>query len=83
MLRVSSPEMIDHCTMPRVPILPGDYRALVCYGNLYSVTDESALEGDDYYRVALWPGNVVEPKVLERDMRRYEARRLLSMGRDA
>jgi hypothetical protein len=59
---------------PRVRVAPGTYRALVFYGDLDAVDPEDDYLGDDHYRIALWPGELIEPRVLKRDATRYEAR---------
>ena len=48
------------CTVPRekaerLKIDPGSYRARVSYGDLADLSD-NRLEGNDRYRVQLWPG---------------------------
>jgi hypothetical protein len=49
----------------RIELTPGHYRMRIFYGNL-DVEDPDDEEGDDYYKVALWPGDWAEPKVLKR-----------------
>ncbi|HEY0736465.1 MAG TPA: hypothetical protein VGD69_16235 [Herpetosiphonaceae bacterium] len=56
----------DISNAPEVPLPPGTYRARVYYGNLDSVSDELDLQGDDHYRIVLWPGAPMEPRVLKR-----------------
>jgi hypothetical protein len=53
----------------RFDVTPGSYRVRVFYGNL-DTGDTDAEEGDDLYRVVLWPGEVVAPRVLKS----YESR---------
>jgi hypothetical protein len=62
----------DDLLAARLEVPPGSYRALIFYGGLDTVTDDG--EGDDHYRVVLWPGRVGEPKVLKRDEQWYQAR---------
>jgi hypothetical protein len=45
-------------------MLPGVYRARVFYGKLASLSDDG-LEGDDHYRIILWPGSPSTPVVLK------------------
>ena len=47
----------------RINLAPGAYRIRVCYGNLDSVVDE---EGQDHYKVSLWPDNLSKPEVTKR-----------------
>jgi hypothetical protein len=49
----------------RIEVVPGTYRARVFYGQLNSLS-EDGLEGDDHYRVALWPHPAEPPVVLKR-----------------
>lgn len=65
-LSVFAPEMTGLPAIPRVPIAPGHYRVLVLYGALDSVVDEQEPDGQDHYRVVLWPGEPVEPIVRRR-----------------
>ncbi|HEY0603811.1 MAG TPA: hypothetical protein VGD58_12910 [Herpetosiphonaceae bacterium] len=56
----------DISNAPEVVLPPGTYRARVYYANLDSVGDELDLQGDDHYRIVLWPGMPMEPRVLKR-----------------
>jgi len=47
----------------RITVAPGEYRMRVYYGNLGSVVDE---EGQDHYKLLLWPGSFSKPEVLKR-----------------
>ena len=47
----------------RISLAPGVYRVRVCYGNLNSVIDE---EGQDHYKLYLWPDSFCNPEVLKR-----------------
>jgi hypothetical protein len=50
----------------RLGVPPGDYGFLFLAGGL-DIVDEGKLDGDDRYRVVLWPGEVPdEPRVLKR-----------------
>ncbi len=49
----------------RVVVPPGVYRARVSYGGLYTLSKDG-MHGDDRYRVQLWLGASVEPRVLKR-----------------
>lgn len=44
-------------------VSPGIYRARVYSSNLASVDGD---EGDDFYKIEIWPGNSMERKVLKR-----------------
>ena len=48
----------------RFEVTPGTYRVRVFYGNL-DTDDTDAEEGDDRYRVVLWPGEAIAPRVLK------------------
>lgn len=43
---------------------PGTYSALVFYGG-FDTLDEYELTGDDHYRVTLWPGTYIEPRLIK------------------
>ena len=48
----------------RIAVTPGDYRARIYYGDLDSVSADG-LEGQDHYRIVLWPaaeGPMSRPK---------------------
>lgn len=49
----------------RVLVPPGCYQARLFYARLDSLS-ENGLEGDDAYRVVLWPGEPVEPRVVKK-----------------
>ncbi|RDJ27161.1 hypothetical protein DWF00_09175 [Bosea caraganae] len=50
----------DHLpNAPRVPIAPGTYRVRVSYSGLDSLS-EDGVEGDDFYRLQLWPAPLAE-----------------------
>lgn len=54
---------IHECTggeVLRINIDPGCYDVLAMYGGLDAI-DDHGLEGDDFYRIALWPAAEVEP----------------------
>lgn len=65
-ITISAPETTGTPMVPRIRLAPGQYRAMVFYGALDSVTDELDPEGEDHYRVVLWPGEPREPVVLKR-----------------
>jgi hypothetical protein len=48
-----------------IPVQPGIYYARVFYGNL-ETDDPEAEEGEDYYKIVLWPGQWREPQVVKR-----------------
>lgn len=70
-IEIKSGEMaIAGCTdyppeAARINIEPGTYRARIFYGKLDSLS-EDGLEGDDHYKVVLWPGERVDAKVIRR-----------------
>jgi hypothetical protein len=55
----SSPSQVSYLVIPAET-----YRARICYGGQFSVTDELALEGDDFYRIILWTHPKTGPRVL-------------------
>ncbi len=48
---------------PRLTLAPGTYRVRAYFGGLTTVSPDE-LEGDDHYRVTLWPAASAEPVVL-------------------
>ena len=48
----------------RIPLAPGTYAVRISYGGLASLSADE-LDGDDHYRVQLWPGIATEAKVLK------------------
>jgi len=48
----------------RVVVPPGCYRVRLFYGKLDRLSEDE-LEGDDLYRVVLWPGDPAEPRVIK------------------
>lgn len=48
----------------RIPLLPGRYRARIYYGQLYDLSDDG-LEGNDLYKIVLWPSENSELKILK------------------
>lgn len=48
----------------RIQVAPGMYRARVYYANLDALS-EDGLEGQDHYRVVLWPGDPTQPVILK------------------
>ena len=49
----------------RIPVKAGNYRARIYYGSLKSLS-EDGLDGDDHYKVILWPGEDMSVRVLKR-----------------
>jgi hypothetical protein len=49
----------------RIPVKPGKYRARIYYGDLESLS-EDGLEGDDHYKVVLWPSEDMSVRVVKR-----------------
>ncbi len=72
-IKITTADIGDSPEAPRVSVPPRPYRALVFYGDLDAVDPEDDYVGNDHYRIVLWPGEIVEPIVLKRDMKRYEA----------
>jgi hypothetical protein len=50
---------------PRIIVSPGIYQTRVYYGGLSTLSDDGR-EGDDIYKIVLWPGKYHEPKVIKR-----------------
>ncbi|MBL8168224.1 MAG: hypothetical protein JNJ50_08730 [Acidobacteria bacterium] len=48
----------------RISVTPGMYRARIYYGNLESLRNYGS-EGDDHYKVVLWPAEFIEQKYLK------------------
>ena len=48
----------------RIPLTPGSYRVRVCYGGLDTIS-EDGLEGNDHYRLQLWPAPEIELRILK------------------
>lgn len=48
----------------RIPVTPGTYAARISYGSLESLSVDG-LDGDDHYRVQIWPGTTTSPKVIK------------------
>jgi hypothetical protein len=48
----------------RIPLAPGTYAVRVSYGGLASLSADG-LDGDDHYRVQLWPGGATAARVLK------------------
>jgi hypothetical protein len=54
----------DADSAERFQVSPGTYQVRVFYENL-DTDDTDAEDGDDRYRVVLWPGEVIAPRVLK------------------
>lgn len=65
-LTIYAPETTGLPENPRITVPPGSYRALVYWGGLDSIPDETGYEGDDHYKIALWPGEVIQPIIHKR-----------------
>lgn len=48
----------------RIGIAPGTYRARISGGG-FDTVDQQSLDGEDRYRVQLWPGEDLAPRVLK------------------
>jgi len=44
----------------RIEVKPGCYRSRIYYGGLNTITDDG-LEGEDHYKIVLWPAEFAEP----------------------
>jgi hypothetical protein len=64
-LSLTSPITFD-TDAPTFFIAPDSYRARIYYGNLDSVRDDIDMEGEDHYRIVLWPGVEIAPHVIKR-----------------
>ncbi|MEV8609618.1 hypothetical protein AB0383_17095 [Amycolatopsis sp. NPDC051373] len=69
-LRITSGRLVvstfDYRTaIPRTTVPPGDYTART-YASGFDTISDDRIHGDDAYRVILWPGPTVEPRVLKR-----------------
>ena len=62
-IRIYSP-LDDANTARTMSLAPGTYRVLVQYGGIDEV-DEYTQEGDDHYRLTLWPGTPTEPRLVK------------------
>ncbi len=51
----------------RISVEPGDYRARIYYGDLNNMS-EDGLDGDDHYKVVLWPSNNMDVRVIKRNV---------------
>jgi hypothetical protein len=48
----------------RVDVIPGEYRARVSFGALDKLS-EIRLDGEDNYRVQLWLGSAIAPRIIK------------------
>ena len=48
----------------RISVTPGTYAARISYGALESLSVDG-LDGNDHYRVQIWPGIATSPKVIK------------------
>ena len=64
-LRLSDPDSLG-MGVPQFQVPPGTYRVRIYYANLDSVWGGGDLDGDDRYRIVLWPGTFIAPQVLKR-----------------
>lgn len=48
----------------RIEVKPGSYKARVYYGNLNALRDDG-LDGNDHYKVVLWPGTSAPVRILK------------------
>src|SRR4051812_15784647 len=49
----------------RISVNSGNYRARIYYGDLDSLS-EDGLDGSDHYKVALWPSDIMDVRVIKR-----------------
>ncbi len=54
----------DFFDAARISLSPGCYRARIYYGQLYDLSDDG-LEGNDHYKIVLWPSENSELKILK------------------
>jgi hypothetical protein len=64
-LQITSPDSFG-ADVPQFALTPGTYRARIYYANLESIRGGGDLDGDDHYRILLWPGDETPPVVLKR-----------------
>jgi hypothetical protein len=62
-LAVGGPGLDDE--VPRITIKPGTYKARIFFGGLDTLSSDG-LEGDDRYRIVLWPGKATPVTVLKK-----------------
>ena len=58
---------IHECTggsIDIIPVTPGSYRVRVCFAGLDTLSDDG-VDGDDHYRIALWPAPLAPVEVLK------------------
>ncbi len=48
----------------RIEVEPATYQARIYYGDL-NILSEDELEGNDNYKIALWCGEVIKPKIIK------------------
>lgn len=51
----------------RIKVQPGCYRARIFYGGLNTLSADG-LQGNDNYKIVLWPSKPIEPTVLKQNM---------------
>lgn len=54
----------DFSDAVRIPLSPGSYRARIYYGQLDDLSNDG-LEGNDLYKIVLWPSENSELKILK------------------
>lgn len=54
----------DFSDADRIPLSPGCYRARIYYGQLHDLSDDG-LDGNDHYKIVLWPYEDSELKILK------------------
>lgn len=64
-LQITNPDSFG-TVVPQIDIAAGTYRAHIYYANLDSIRGGGDLDGDDHYRIVLWPGSAIAPVVLKR-----------------
>lgn len=55
-------------TSPHISLTAGWYRLRIYYGGLDKLSDDR-LDGDDCYKIVLWPAAYAEPQILKRRMK--------------
>lgn len=70
-LMLYSPEM-NYQGAYHLPVEPGLYEILVCYGDIDGFDDELDETGDDHYLFAIWKGEAVKTQVIKHHRRAAE-----------
>jgi hypothetical protein len=63
-LSLTSPEVFG-AEAPGLDLSPGTYRARIYYAGLDTIRGGADLEGEDHYRIVLWPAPATPPTLLK------------------